>query len=340
MNYFEPEGLLKKAPPTRRAAYSDRTAWLMAEMAGLAYIRFESQQLNLLEVALKLENMNAGEIQQYLAKEVLPAADRTDGKEAIKKPLITSGFDLVKTFSNGGTQAFLAKRETDKLAVLAFRGTEATQLADIKADLNALITNKNGSRIHTGFLNAFKYIQDSIESELEEFGDEYALYITGHSLGGALAIIATKSLNRDNLAACYTYGSPRVGSSEFGDAIKTPIYRIVNTADIVPRMPPGLVIELLVDLLRFIKFIFPFSEIVASWLDNKVSGYRHHGDMRYLTHCKAPDCSDVRLIANISFLARCRRLFKNRISLDKNVTHHGINKYREKLAAYAQKRAG
>jgi len=37
--YFDNKSLLK--PPVSRAAYSDRTAWLMAEMARLAYFKFE-----------------------------------------------------------------------------------------------------------------------------------------------------------------------------------------------------------------------------------------------------------------------------------------------------------
>ena len=42
------------------------------------------------------------------------------------------------------------------------------------------------------------------------------LYIAGHSLGGALAQIAAASLSEmDNLAACYTFGSPRVATLGF-----------------------------------------------------------------------------------------------------------------------------
>ncbi|MFP4610696.1 MAG: lipase family protein, partial [Thiohalophilus sp.] len=114
--------------------------------------------------------------------------------------------------------------------------------------------------------------------------------------------------------------------------------RVVNTADVVPRLPPGVVIELLVDILRFLKNILPALEYLAKLLDDKFSKYRHHGDMRYLTNCKSDDCSDVRLIHNITFLARIRRLIKNRLSLDRHVKDHSISEYRTKLAAYADKR--
>ena len=339
MDYFHPTTLLKKEPPTRRAAYSDRTAWLMAELSALAYFRFEPEGENLIEFASKLKGLDDDtRIRDLLADFIKSqTALSDDGVTQLESKLDIGEFKLVRPFNRGGTQAFLVKRESDKVAVLAFRGTEATDIKDIKADLNAIITTQGGTRIHTGFLKAYEQVRTEVEEAVAEVED-YALYVTGHSLGGALALIATRELKTPNLAACYTFGSPRVGNSEFGDSIKTPIYRIVNTADIVPRLPPGLAIELLVDFLRLLKNVLPALEYVAKWLDDNVSKYRHHGDMRYLTNCKLPDCSDVRLISNITFLARLRRLIKNRLSFNRHISDHGIDQYRRKLAAYADKR--
>lgn len=77
------------------------------------------------------------------------------------------------------------------------------------------------------------------------------IYITGHSLGGALAQIATAVFGSDQIAACYTFGSPRVGNSYFDLWVKPPSYRVMNYADIVPTVP------------------FPII-------------YRHSGDPRYM----------------------------------------------------------
>jgi len=63
------------------------------------------------------------------------------------------------------------------------------------------------------------------------------IYITGHSLGGALAQIAAAVLGSDQVGACYTYGSPRVGNSYFDLWVKVPSYRVLNYADIVPQVP-------------------------------------------------------------------------------------------------------
>ncbi len=345
MNYFEPSELLEIQPSRCRAAYSDRMAWLMASMSQLAYFKFEVKENEFAAWAEKIKKLTSNEeIQDFLKKKLVPNLAKTSGKVDLQKELKSAGFQLVEIFDEGGTQAFLAKQIPDrsaqgreKIAVLAFRGTETTQLKDIITDLNAFVTDDSGSRVHTGFKTAFNEVKRKVQAEIKKLKG-YSIFITGHSLGGALALIATRELVSDNIAACYTFGSPRVGSSEFADSIKPPIYRVVNTADIVPRLPPGLFIEVAVDILRFLRGVFPFLEFAASWLDDKVSGYRHHGDMRYLTHCKKADCSDVRLISNISFLDRCRRLFKNRISLNKHIGDHDIAKYCMKLAAHARNR--
>lgn len=192
-NYFQHKKLL--SPPIRRAAYSDRTAWMMAEMSRLAYLKFENS---------------------------------TDG---LKAALAKAGFTLIEPcFNTGGTQAFLAKREEDKMAVLAFRGTEKEDPRDIIADLQArFYKDKNGARMHNGFYKAYQAVDTAIQAEAKALGD-YALYVTGHSLGGAgiPAIMATAALNSDHLAACYTFGSPKVGNEEFDDDIKPPIYRVVH----------------------------------------------------------------------------------------------------------------
>ena len=130
------------------------------------------------------------------------------------------------------------------VAVLAFRGTDC--LADWRLDLSAELEQLPGAavgvRVHRGFLAAFQADRARVEAAVAaHVPADLRLLITGHSLGGALAQMATAVLERDNLAACYTFGSPRVGTLGYGPLIKAPHYRVVNGWDPVPGVPaPGL----------------------------------------------------------------------------------------------------
>ena len=69
---------------------------------------------------------------------------------------------------------------------------------------------------------------------------DLGIYITGHSLGGALAQISAAALSKnDNVAACYTFGSPRVATLRFDTEVKCPHYRVIDNWDLVPGVPPG-----------------------------------------------------------------------------------------------------
>ena len=92
--------------------------------------------------------------------------------------------------------------------------------------------------IHAGFWDTFHDMDEEILCAVNaHVPNELGLYITGHSLGGALAQVASAVLERDNLAACYTYGSPRVATLNFDYAVKCPHYRLVDNWDLVPGVP-------------------------------------------------------------------------------------------------------
>jgi hypothetical protein len=151
--------------------------------------------------------------------------------------LADGAFKLVKIFGNA--QAFLAVRE-DHFAVLAFRGTQGSQELR-QTDLNIRrvpLPGVHGVTVHRGFLEVFNVCRQEIEAVVNaSVPPPLALYITGHSLGGAVAQIASAALDRDNLAGCYTFGSPRVGTANFRAQVKCPHYRVVNNWDLVPAVP-------------------------------------------------------------------------------------------------------
>jgi triacylglycerol lipase len=273
-DYFKSSARLL-VPPIYRAAYSDRMAWIMASMAHLAYDRFEEggEALNLFTA--KLEG---------------------------------GGFKLIKTFNSDatGTQAFLAA--SDEFAVLAFRGTEPSRREDIKTDAMARRLATIQGRVHKGFEVAYVSIEKDVEMAVRALKD-FPLYITGHSLGAALATVCTQRLEhtpayREKIAACYTFGSPRVGDEHYDLEFKSPIYRIVNTTDIVTIVP-----------------------LLAM-------GYIHIGDVRFLGHKEADVVRrSVPIFSRLfQFLFTVFKLF---VPL---VGDHAITEYRRKLETVAQDR--
>ena len=235
--------LLGKDLPSYRQAYSDRTAWLMACLSELAYMKFnpllkgKKDKEKILDVIKSVTDK--GRKDKLAALIGLMEHDHEAAKREMEKGLEYLGLKLIETFDREGTQAILVRN--DKFIALAFRGTEATSIRDIKADLKAnTVSCDSGGTVHSGFNEAFNHVVWDIQSRLnkDDLKDK-PLFIAGHSLGGALATIAAKRiLHKGGIAACYTFGSPRVGNEEWATGIRPCIYRVVNSADCVTMVPP------------------------------------------------------------------------------------------------------
>ena len=119
--------------------------------------------------------------------------------------------------------------------VIAFRGTD--EIEDWSINARAYQNSFNKGKVHRGFRKAYLSIQKELFAALE--GNTLPIFITGHSLGAALAVLATSELfNNSCFDSCYTFGSPRVGDPEFIKSFNTnSIYRIVNNSDIVTTVP-------------------------------------------------------------------------------------------------------
>ena len=150
------------------------------------------------------------------------------------------GFTCLKKFHHQiGTQAILVKKENT--LVLAFRGTETNGeelVRDIVTDLSLRPKDCRGVRFHGGFLSGYQAIEEEVIQSLDKHlkeGDSF--YITGHSLGGALATVSSWSLSPTSkqLKACYTFGAPPVSVNSVNAPFMAPIYRIVNDLDFVPH---------------------------------------------------------------------------------------------------------
>jgi len=249
-NYFSETTLLDA--PTERVAFSDRQAYVCAELSKLAYFRFEGGHTidEILNVAKEIfgedEKFNLLEKQVRNMLSGSPEATM-NSRDALEKILKTAGFSLVEAFNETGTQAFLCSRTVQRdnlpdktVAYLTFRGTEPKEFQDIKTDINARLKSVDidgeDIQFHSGYIEALGRVDKQINEELAKINYEQ-LIICGHSLGGALAIAFTRLYASGVNGACYTYGAPPVGAVEVQYGLKTPVYEIINELDIVPSLP-------------------------------------------------------------------------------------------------------
>jgi hypothetical protein len=136
------------------------------------------------------------------------------------------------------TQAMLVQPTTaPKWAALVFRGTEQ-KVADVISDLGLSVPLlRKEAIVHRGFKRALDVVWDEIKSSLDQLGD-VPLFMTGHSLGAALATLAAA---RHPPRAVYTFGSPLVGNHAFVETLNgVPIHRVVDDIDGVTFVPPPL----------------------------------------------------------------------------------------------------
>jgi pimeloyl-ACP methyl ester carboxylesterase len=145
------------------------------------------------------------------------------------------GWRILAFFSGESTQAFLAACDT--VALLAFRGTEAGQLNDLKVDVDIrLVTFEGEAKVHRGFLAGLDQVWSDVAVQLERLAAQgLPVWYTGHSLGAALATLAAA---RRPPAATFTFGSPRVGNLALVQRLAgMPVYRLVNCCDVAATVP-------------------------------------------------------------------------------------------------------
>jgi len=177
----------------------------------------------------------------YLRAEAVPE-DETRLKEALARV----GFGQPTSFWNNdkdspetGSQGFAAYRPQDRLAVLAFRGTETQEWADLAHDLAATSVPWPEARghVHDGFARSLRSLLPQVRDWLGSQGKERVkLLICGHSLGAAMATLAASIFQPATLVAV---GSPRVGDKEFATCFAgVDVIRLVDCCDLVTHLPP------------------------------------------------------------------------------------------------------
>jgi triacylglycerol lipase len=162
------------------------------------------------------------------------------------------GFQLVGRFENKGThtQGIFGVANGNTF-VLAYRGSEETGIADWIRDVKFLPADfpygdgNKAIKVHSGFIEAYSSVREAMFKAAKESPLKQVL-CTGHSLGAALATLSALDIKYnlpDKTVTCYTYGSPKVGNSDFAKLYNKHVpqtFRYVNGIDLVPSLPPDI----------------------------------------------------------------------------------------------------
>ena len=168
-------------------------------------------------------------------------------EDFVRSRFSLAGLPEVRFFDKQSTQCYVASN--DQIAIVAFRGSEIWKkkgkfdldkvIADLKADVDIRLADwPPGGKVHRGFMEALEEVWSDLLpyiTQLDRRGCK--LWITGHSLGAALATLCASRYG--NVQGVYTFGSPRVGNEGFKEKLQAKIYRVVNNDDIVARVPPA-----------------------------------------------------------------------------------------------------
>ena len=181
------------------------------------------------------------------------------GIELVGEPIVPGNDKKAEFLDYGvvmsGGQAYVVT-EMDKV-IVAFRDTGSDKrwerilnmLTDARATLKKMsyLDDPELSEIkaHEGFVSEYILFREKVIDYVDKHPDK-EIHVVGHSLGGALATIASfdiaSSLNRE--VNTVTFGAPRVGTNDFRNAFeKLPInlFRVVVANDPIARVPGMLI---------------------------------------------------------------------------------------------------
>ncbi|WP_434390395.1 lipase family protein [Melittangium boletus] len=139
--------------------------------------------------------------------------------------------------------------------IVAFRGTQTPEdwLHDVDFVSEPYRPIEGGGTVHQGFQHVYYAVRDNVLRLVKErCAGIREVLVTGHSLGGALATLALPDIvnflrSQPEVPAglkvlLYSLASPRAGHADFKTFFNAwlPCWRIVNTWDVVPSVPPEL----------------------------------------------------------------------------------------------------
>lgn len=163
--------------------------------------------------------------------------------DTIRKKLNGLKSKNIGFYAKHHTECFFS--EFPDCIVASFRGTSS--LPDFITDINVHLEPEGEFYAHGGFIKALDQVWDDLffMIHMTYLDTKKPIYLTGHSLGGALAVLAScRLLELAMPHQVYTFGCPRVlsqGAAAWYQRYMGDLHhRYVNNNDVVPRVPPRL----------------------------------------------------------------------------------------------------
>ena len=161
-------------------------------------------------------------------------------RSEIEKSLNHSGYKITSygELPGYGVGYILATNHQLKQQIIVVRGTSNIENAMVDVAFNLMPNKKTGIKLHQGFALSADLIYESIKNNLLK---GYSINTTGHSLGGAAALILAMYINSDGFhtGQVITFGQPKVtninGARKYSHLNVT---RVVMPKDVVPLVPP------------------------------------------------------------------------------------------------------
>ena len=261
-------------------------------------------------VDLKKETSTAGSIETVLQQLKLRQRPTQSGIQPVQwlleevpysQALDFKYYDDRKMHSEG----FILSNEN--IAIIAVRGTEVCAFDDsidddspfiiskvangVEAVINSPLVNDavtdlkimlisapefKDTEVHRGFYRYSMALWNKLKNDLKELHRHKKIYCTGHSLGGAGALLLSALIQdtyQPQTLRLYTYGMPRTGARSFVDRYQNIIhYRHVNNHDLVPQIPTVWANDIFMSGIEWAK------EIIMDEMDH----YVHHGRLSQL----------------------------------------------------------
>jgi triacylglycerol lipase len=191
----------------------------------------------------------------WLAECALLAYERPD----IATPLfLRAGFTNAQQRTTPDLQLQCYILDRPDAIVIAFRGTviPSPTLGAVDAAIKNWtlnfgirqddIPNQSGEKVHSGFLNGASDLLKQIQPCLAQLLTHAIrpVWLTGHSLGGALATVTGALLTQSHSMptpvrpqGVYVFGCPRIGNTKFANNYPAPLWRFANQSDLLPHVP-------------------------------------------------------------------------------------------------------